>query len=309
MKKIIFLLLIIFLSANHLNSSPLVNRIVAQVNGETITLIELQTRVTHFLGLFGDLDIDDLSQEELKITQRQVLEQMVNDILLRQEADRFGIEATERDIENHIKMIRAENNMSMEEFERLLQDQGLTREAYNKQTRDSILRQRVLSMMVRRKILVTTDEIENYYKDNISQFQEDKKVHLKVIIMPDLEEAVRLREYIVRDEIGFDEAAARYSQGPNPSQGGDLGFVDWKRLAPEWLQALDSLGQGELSRVFQVRGAGAMLKLVEKKPGRAAPLSEVEEQIRAELFDAKLDQRFENYIQGLRERAVIDIRL
>ena len=287
----------------------MVNRIVAQVNGETITLTELQTRVKHFVGLFDDLSLDDLTEAQLKQTERQVLDQMITDILLKQEAGRFGIEVTKREIENHINQLSSDNNMSEEEFESHLQSEGLTREAFKEHTGDSILRQRVLSMMVRRKVLVTASEIENYYKENISQYQEDKKVHLKVIIMPDLEEAVRVREEIAGNKTGFDEAAARYSQGPNSSQGGDLGFIDWKRLAPEWRQALDNLEQGSLSEVFQVRGTAAMLKLEEIKSGGAVPLTEVEDKIREKLYETKLDRRFEDYIQGLRERAVIDIRL
>jgi peptidyl-prolyl cis-trans isomerase SurA len=309
MKKILFFLLIIFLCAGHVNASTQVNRVVALVDGETITLFELQARLKHLLGLFEDVDIDDLPESQLEQTKRQVLNQMINDILLKKEADRFGIEVTKREIENHIDMVRSENNLSEDAFEEHLQKQRLTREAYKKQISESILRQRVLSMMVRRKVLVTMDEVETYYKENIAQYQEDTKVHLKVIILPDLEDAVRLRNEIARGEISFDDAAARFSQGPNPSQGGDLGFIDWQRLAPEWRQALDNLEQEELSQAFQVRGTGAMLKLIEKRPGGVIELSQVEDKIRQEIFDSKLDQRFEDYIRGLREKAVIDIRL
>ncbi len=309
MKKIIFLTILILVSVSHVNSSQLVNRVVAQVNGETITLLELQARVKNFLGMFEDVNIDELPEAQLNQARQQVLDQMVNDILLRLEAEKYGLEVTDREIKNHINRIISENDLSEEEFENHLRGEGLTLDAYKRQTRDSILRQRILSMMVRRKVLVTPDEIESYYKENISQFQEDKKVHLKVIIMPDLEKAARIREQISRGELSFDKAAADFSQGPNPAQGGDLGVVDWKRLAPEWRQELDNLQQGDLSEVFEVREAGAVLKVVEMRSGGAVPLSEVEEQIRERLFNAKLDQRFEDYIKGLQEKAVIDIRL
>ncbi len=309
MKIVISLILVLFISAGHVQPSPLVNRIVALVNGETITLLELQDRVRHFLGLFQDINIDDLSQAQLEQTQKQVLEQMVNDILLKQEAARFGIEVTDREIRNHINRLSAENNMSPEEFESHLKNQGLTLEAYKKQTRDTILRQRVLNLMVRRKVVVTLDEIETYYKDNISQFQEDKKVHLKVILVPELEQAIDLRDRITSGDKSFDQAAELFSQGPNPSQGGDLGFIEWKRLAPEWREALNDLEKGSLSQPFQVRGGGALIMLMDKTSGGDVPLSQVEDRIREELFDSKLDGRFEDYISGLRQRAVIDIRL
>lgn len=309
MKKIIFFLLFIFLVPGHANSSQLVNRIVAQVNGETITLLELQARVVNFLGMFQDIKIEELPEAQLEQAKRQVLDQMVNDILLRLEAEKYGIEVTDREIKNHIDRIISENNLSRKEFENHLQNEGLTLDVYKKQTRDSILRQRILSLMVRRKVLVTADEIQSYYDDNISQFQEDKKVHLKVIVMPDLESASRIRNQVSRGELSFDRAAAEFSQGPNSGQGGDLGVVDWKRLAPEWRQALEGLEPGDLSQAFEVRGTGAVLKLLEMKAGGVAPLSQVEEKIREKLFNDKLDRRFDEYIKGLQERAVIDIRL
>lgn len=299
----------IFLGVSPVNSSQLVNRVVALVDGETITLFELQARVKHLLGLFENVNIDDLPESQLKQTQGQVLNQMINDILLKKEADRFGIEVTRREVESHIDLVRSDQNMSQEEFEQFLQSQGLTLDIYKKQISDSILRQRVLSLMVRRKVLVTMEEVEAYYKDNIAQYQEDKKVHLQVIILPDFEDAVRIREEVARGEISFDAAAARFSHGPNSSGGGDLGFIEWSRLAPEWRQALDNLEQGDLSEAFQIRGSGALLKLIEKRSEGVIELSEVEDKIREKLFDSKLDQRFEDYIKGLRGKAVIDVRL
>ncbi|MCA1743039.1 MAG: peptidyl-prolyl cis-trans isomerase, partial [Desulfovibrionales bacterium] len=96
---------------------------------------------------------------------------------------------------------------------------------------------------------------------------------------------------------------------PNASEGGDLGTVNLQNLAPEWQQALENLDPGEISSPFEVRGSGALLKLKETHSSGAIPLSEVEDKIREQIFNAKLDSRFEEYIEGLREKAVIDIRL
>ncbi|MFO7729016.1 MAG: SurA N-terminal domain-containing protein [Desulfonatronovibrio sp.] len=311
MRKFIFVLMIMFLCSSSLPSWAMVNKIVALVDGESITLYELQSRMKHLLGMFEeeDVDIDDLPEEQLKQTQKQVLDQMINDILLRQEADKYGIEVTEKEIDSHIERIRSENDMSPEEFEDHLQSQDLTMEAYRQQIRDSITRQSVLNMMVRRKVLVTDEDIENYYKDNSSAYKQGSKVHLKVILVPEIEQARELREKISRGDIEFDEAAVQFSQGPNAQQGGDLGKVEWKKLAPQWQEAVESLEPGQLSRAFQVRDTGAIIKLLESQSDTVKPLSAVKDQIREKIFETKLNQRFDDYIQGLREEAVIDIRL
>ncbi|MFN2269082.1 MAG: SurA N-terminal domain-containing protein [Desulfonatronovibrio sp.] len=310
MKKIVFsfLIIILFSAAHPVWSTSVVNRIVALVDGKTITLFELQSRLRHLLGLFEDVDIDEIPQDQLDQTRRQVLEQMVNDILLKKEAEKYGIEVGKREIENHIREVRSENNLSMEEFEEHLESEGLTLEAYKEQISDSIIRQRVLSMMVRRKVMVTSEEIESFYQKYTKEYQEEK-ISLQVILVPDVQQAESVREKITQGEMTFDQAAENFSKGPNASEGGDLGTVNLQNLAPEWQQALENLDPGEISSPFEVRGSGALLKLKETHSSGAIPLSEVEDKIREQIFNAKLDSRFEEYIEGLREKAVIDIRL
>ncbi|RQD65576.1 SurA N-terminal domain-containing protein [Desulfonatronovibrio magnus] len=308
MKKILLCTLLIIFSQQFVSAS-LVNRVVALVDGKSITLFELDARMRHLIGLFDDVDISQIPESQLRQTQQQVLQQMINDLLLKQEAEKFGIEVTQREISNHIEQIKIENNFTKEQFEQTLRQQGLTREVFEDQIKDSIIRQRVLSMMVRRKIVVTQDEIKAYYQNNIDQFAQEKQVHLKVILVPTKGHAQRVREEIMAGRMDFNSAAQEFSQGPNADEGGDLGFVAWNRLASDWRNALTGMTQGDISQAFEVRGAGALLKLVEGKSGGSIPMEEVKDDIREIIFDTKLDTRYDEYIQGLRSNAVIDIRL
>ncbi|WP_291318445.1 SurA N-terminal domain-containing protein [Desulfonatronospira sp.] len=285
-----------------------VNRIVAHVNGESITLFDLEKRVEMFLGLFEDISLDKLPPAQQEETRKHVLEQMINDILMRQEAERYQIEVRSREIQEHIERVKQNNNMSQEELEQHLHVQGLSMDDYKKQIRDSMLRQRVMNIMVQRKTLVTRDQIKQYYEDNIQDFKKEKRVHLKVLVVPGVEEAESLLEKIRNGEYQFREAAEKYSQGPAASQGGDIGMVRWDRMSPEWREALKDMQEGDVSEPFAMQGQGVLLRIEEIQDEGAVPVEEVEDKIRDELFDEKLEKRFDEYIQGLRDRAVIDIR-
>ena len=285
-----------------------VNRIVAHVNGDSITLLELQNRVEIFLGLFDNIDLDDLPPDQQRETKKHVLEQMINDILMRQEAERYRIEVSSREINDHIQQVREGNNMNEQQFEDHLRRQGMDMQDFRQQVRDSMLRQRVLGLMVRRKTVVTQDEIKAFYEKNQGQYQREKKVRLQAIVLSEYEEAVRLLDRIINDEYTFEEAARNYSQGPAAQDGGDMGLVRWNRLAPEWQEALKNLEAGEISEPFAMRGGGVLLQVGEIQSSGMIPLEEVQEDIRNKLFEDKLDQRYEEYIQGLRDRAVISIR-
>ncbi len=298
------LVLVTFKSAE---ASP-VNRIVAHVNGESITLFDLEKRVEMFLGLFDDISLDELPPPQREETRKHVLEQMINDILMRQEAERYQIEVRDREIQEHVERVKQDNNMSQEEFQRHLHAQGLSLEDYKKQIRDSMLRQRVMNIMVQRKTVVTSEQIKEYYEDNIENFKEERKVHLKVLLVPRVEEAEKLLEEIKNGVYQFREAAEKYSQGPAASEGGDIGLVRWDRMRPEWREALKNMQAGEISEPFAMQGQGVLLRVEEIHDEGAVPIEEVEEEIRDELFDKKLEKRFDEYIQGLRDRAVMEIR-
>jgi len=285
-----------------------VNRIVAHVNGESITLFDLEKRVEMFLGLFEDISLEELPPMQQEETRRHVLEQMINDILMRQEAERYQIEVGNREIQEHIERVKQNNNMSQEEFEQHLRGQGLSLEDYKEQIRDSMLRQRVMNIMVQRKTVVTSDRIKEYYEDNIQDFKKERKVHLKVLVVPRVEEAESLLDKIENGEYQFAEAAENYSQGPAAAEGGDIGMVRWDRMRPEWREALKNMQAGEISEPFAMQGQGVLLRVEEIHDEGAVPLEEVEEEIREQLFDKMLEKRFDEYIQGLRDRAVIDIR-
>ncbi len=298
------MLLVSFKSAE---ASP-VNRIVAHVNGESITLFDLEKRVEMFLGLFEDISLDELPPVQQEETRKHVLEQMINDILMRQEAERYQIEVRDREIQEHMERVKKNNNMSQEEFEQQLHAQGLSLEDYKDQIRDSMLRQRVMNIMVQRKTLVTSDRIKEYYEENIENFKQEKRVHLKVLVVPRVEEVESLLDKIKDGDYQFTEAAEKYSQGPAASEGGDIGMVRWDRMRPEWREALKDMQAGEISEPFAMQGQGVLLRIEEIHDEGAVPLEEVKEEIRDELFDKKLEKRFDEYIQGLRDRAVIDIR-
>ncbi|WP_291321324.1 SurA N-terminal domain-containing protein [Desulfonatronospira sp.] len=289
-------------------SSTPVNRIVAHVNGESITLFDLEKRVEIFLGLFDDISLEDLPPHQRKETRKHVLEQMINDILMRQEAERFQIEVSDSEIQEHIERLKRNNNVSREEFKQHLQRQGMRLEDFEKQIRDSMLRQRVMNIMVRRKTIVTGGEIQEYYDKHQDDFQKQRKIHLKVLVVQQVEDASRILQAIRNGEYDFNQAAQKYSQGPAASEGGDLGMVRWDRLAPEWRDALKDLQAGEISEPFVMQGGGVLLKVREVSAEGSIPLEEVKDEIRNELFDIKLEKRFDEYIQGLRERAVIEVR-
>ncbi|MDZ7760273.1 MAG: SurA N-terminal domain-containing protein [Desulfovermiculus sp.] len=298
-------LCVLFFSS--LGAAKLVNRIVAVVNGEIITLHELKTEVQG-----GGPGIDQSGPESAQKSQdmqRRVLEAMINDKLIKQEAERFEIQVSDAEVDAQIEQIKKENNLSQDEFEQAVRDQGMTLDGYRQAMQEEIMKSRVLSNMVRQKVVVGEDEMRDYFEQHKEEYRQPQKVHLRIILHPDRGRLEKVRESIVSGDISFAEAAGSVSQGPGADQGGDLGVYAWKNLRPEWRDILNHLQPGEVSQVFSLQGNYAILALEEMTDEQTQSFESVKEEIRQKLYARKLEERFSDYIQGLREKAVIDVRL
>lgn len=301
-------LLLLFLAAP-VFAQDVVDRIVAVVNGELITLFELNQRFKPFLDQLEGRELLEAEKSQLLENKRRLLDRMVEEILLRQEAERLEMTVSDVEVRNQMRQIRERLGLTETQFEEQLRLQGLSAELYEQRMRDEIQRQRLIGVMIRRKVVVTSDEIRQYYESRQADFFQERRVHLALILFAATDQAEDVLAKVRAGELTFESAAQTYSLGPGASQGGDIGSPAWKDLAPEWRQALEGLKAGEVSEVFQVQGRPAVLKLLNEEMGEALPLAEVEDRIREKLMEPRLEARLAEYLEGLRDKALIDVRL
>ncbi len=302
-------LLIVLLCAAVARAQEVVDRIVAVVNGEVITLFELNQRFRPFLDQFGGRDLLEDDRRMLLDNKRQLLERMIEETLLRQEAQRLNMTVSDLELQTQLRQVRERLGLTEAQFLEQLRIQGLDKDLYEQRMREEIQRQRLIGVMVRRKIVVTTEEVEQYYASHQMEFQLERRVHLGLILFDSMETAEDVHARLRAGEISFDDAVRTYSQGPGAQQGGDIGTPAWKDLAPEWRDALAGLEAGEVSDVFLAQGRPAALKLLDDEAGEVLPLTEVKDQIREKLMEPLLEARYAEYMESLRSRALIDIRL
>ncbi|TVQ97592.1 MAG: peptidylprolyl isomerase [Desulfovibrionales bacterium] len=286
-----------------------VDRIVAVVNGDVITLFELNQRFRPVVEQFQGQELGDAEARMLLDGKRRLLDRMVEEVLLRQEAQRLDIEVSDVEVQNQLRQLRERAGLTESQFLEQLTLQGLTREQYERRLRDEMIRHRLLSLMVRRKVVVTTDEVRAYYQANQERFAQQRQVRLGLIMLASRDAAEDLRSRLVDGDLTFAEAAQRYSQGPAAEQGGDIGQFAWQDLSPEWRGAVESLHVGDVSSVVLIQDRPALIQLLDEQAGELKALTDVEDEIREALMEPRLEERYDEYLENLRNRALIDIRL
>lgn len=291
------------------SSSIQLNRVIAVVNGELITMHDLQQHAMPEIirrGLTG-------GDRESEIQRYQVfnasLDTMIMDILYRQEAERYKVAVDDGEVENELRRLIQSNNMEPEEFERQIAMQGMTLDELRKHLRDGIMRQRLISAMVARKAEVTPEEVEEYYYDNINEFSKQDSVEFSIITLGSGSDPDAVYNEIASGKISFADAARKYSEAPTAAIGGSMGNIAWSDLSPAWNEELKKLGEGETSAPIVSSNGALLLHVDALHAGSSKSFEDVEDEIENFLRESRMRERYEEYSSQLRSRAVVEIKI
>lgn len=311
--------------ASHLQSAHAVgpmNRAVAVVNGAIITSYDLNVVVAPEL-LRAKLDAKKpADRAAIESLEREVLARMVDEIVVVQEAERLKIVVTDAEIDGEIARFREGSKLDDAGFAKELQRQGFDNERFRQQVRKNLLKSRLLSNMVGRKVVISKDEIAKYYAENqgsIPTAETPGMVRLAVLVYPPNADVKSWASRIQGGKVSFEQAVREISIGPMREQGGDLGNIAAADLAPILLEHLAGLKPGQVSAPFGMDGGvQAQVRLLATEAGGAsaatggtmsADLEALSPQIDRILREPKLQERYVEYMDQLRKRAVVDIRL
>lgn len=288
-------------------------RVAAVVNGDMITARELDMAAAPEIA-FKKLDPKNPGDAaRIEALKRETLEAMINQKILMQEAQKRNISVSDEMVDQEMERFIADSQLSRDEFQRQLGQQGLTLDAMRDRLRSNIITQQLIGRMVINKVVVTDEEIAAYYREHM-QDMPTGQVHIALLIYPADQNAQAWADRIASGAIGFADAARQVSVGPNAQEGGDMGFMELDDLAPVLRTEVETLKKGQVSGLFDMQLNKAQVWLIES----AAPEASVESgdqpdeataaRIEELLRTPRLEARFQEYTEQLRNRALVDIR-
>lgn len=287
--------------------AELVDRIVAIVDNDIILLSELRQATSLSKSPV-------VSAEERKA----ILDQMIDDKLTLQQVNALGLSVSEEQVNATIERIREVNKISEETLVSMLEMDGMTLEGYKKKIKDQILQQQLVNREVSSKIVITDEDVKAYYDANQKSYAGLEKYHLRQILIKvdqnasENAKAVKIQE--IRDlqtrlQKGedFTSLAEMYSQASTASNGGDLGFIEIRLLAPQIRDALKDLKAGQVSGIVET-DQGYQLFLVEDiQVTGGQSLEEASKAIEAKLHTERMEEKFKLWLTDLRSKAHIRI--
>jgi peptidyl-prolyl cis-trans isomerase SurA len=294
-----------------------VNRIVATIDGEPVTLFELETFSNQMRQRAGAAG----AAAEVPTDQRAMLDELVLEKIMRKQVQTQGVTATDQQIDAYIMSIRERNKLTDAQLKQALVQQGLTWEQYRAQVAVDIERAALINKEIRNKVNVSPEEIERYYKEHLGEYGTAEKAHVRMLsrLTPpaataEQRAAVRAEAEHLRKEAAdgkdFAALAKEHSQGPGAADGGDIGEVARGQMQEEFEKAVFSLKPGEVSDVIETDSGYHIIK-VEQRAGEAhQPLAEVKDDIREKLYRENMEERYDRWLkQDLRAQHHVEILL
>jgi len=298
----------------------MIDRIVARVNDDVITLSELQEEG---LPLFERLRETYSGQElehQVRQAEREFLDQLILKRLQLQYANQIGLTVSESDINAALKDVLSRNNLTQEQLVDLLTREGFTMQDYKDRLREQIILARLMNQTVRSRVSVDAREVEAYYQAHADEFNRPDEVKVRHIffrldstVPPPQRAAVHDKALRVlheaRNGSDFASLAQRYSEDATAQVGGDLGIIRRGQALSEFEEVIFNLKEGEISEVIRTPNGLHIVKVEAISQGASRPLADVKAEIERRLMQAKIEKRFREWANELRDRAFIEITL
>jgi parvulin-like peptidyl-prolyl isomerase len=264
--------------------------------------------------LLSDLLRESKVQKELS-KKGFMLEILIAQKLIEQEAKKSGIEISDYEIQKLKKSIIERNNTDEKAFENALTQQGLTMSTFEVLLKKRSIVEKIKQEKVFPKISISDLEIENYYKINYkakykyglayiyikedSSFNEEQKTSVKEKIAK-IEEELKTKD--------FGEVATEYTEGPYKATGGRLGFVKEGIFNEELENAIKELAVKEYTKPIKTDNGYHIFKLLEKEKDESGNYESKKQEIYQILTYQKWHKVFFSWLQSLKRKAYIDYK-
>jgi len=250
-----------------------IDRITAVVDDNIIMESQLEERVSVVKTQSKGMRLPPDS-----ILKQQVLERLITENIQLQMAERSGIRISDQQLNQTIESIAKQNGMSLRQFQKALEKDGVP----YAQAREQIRRERLISEVQRyrvgSKIQISEQDIDSFLNSARGQNATSEEYRLGHILIQvpsqanksQLKKAQSKAQDLVkslRNGGNFEQTAIANSEGRNALKGGDLGWRKEAELPSLFADIVPSLKKGGVSNPIRSASGFHIIKIIDKRGG------------------------------------------
>jgi peptidyl-prolyl cis-trans isomerase SurA len=295
-----------------------VDRVAAVVNNEIITLSEVMKRAALELQRLEQETKPEDRQKRREDISRKTLDVLIDEKVLDQELRELKITVDDKQIDASLAEVMKRYNFTPDQLAQAVANEGLTVAEYREQMRKQLGRYQLLREKVQKKIKVSEADVRSEYDRMARDEGKELEAHVRHIVInvpengtPAAVDAALAKAKAIAVEarqpgVDFAELAKRKSEGSSAADGGDLGFFKHGAMVPAFEQMAFSLKPGEVGDPVRTSLGWHVIKLEEIRAVGLPPLAELKPQIEEKLRGEQAARASAQYIQTLRQAAVVD---
>jgi peptidyl-prolyl cis-trans isomerase SurA len=296
-------------------------RVVAIVNDSIILQSELDARLQPVLQEAQQIPDENERKRRIAKLTGQVLDEMVNEELIVQAAEQSKIEVDSSEVQAALDEIKQQNNLDDSGLQQALVQQGYSMQNYKSDLRRQLLRFRAVNTIVSPKVNITEEDIRARYDQMQRRSEQVSAVRISDILikLPDhpteqqiTDAKAKASSALDRVKGGEDFAAVAKDVSDDDStkaSGGELGWFERGSVNPDWEGIVFAMDKDEVRGPVNGPQGLYVLKVTEVKKSDLKPYAEMKEQLSRELRRRELDKQTQTWVDELRKKAYIDIKL
>lgn len=292
------------------------NRVAAVLNGEVITLRDLQDRAgdewRRAQAQPAGAERDQASRRAL----RRAWDALVADKLFRAQAVTLQLEVTDGQVAGAIEDIKSRNQFDDAQLDLALAAQGLDRTAFKAQIKRELETMQVLNYQVRSKVKVTDEDLRNYYQTHPGAFGGVEELHVRHLLLPlaadaapAAVQAARAQGERLQQRARAGEDFAALVREVSKAGDGDLGWLRRGQIQKELEEAYLGLADGEVSRLVRAGPGLHLFKVEGRRRAGGKSFDEARDDIKELLMQEQTSSYRDQYLAELKRDAVIELRL
>lgn len=280
------------------------------INGERLKKSEIKEEVERMRPHYQKMFRKQMPEEQEKQLREWARENVIERYLLKQQAQKYRGKISKEKVEKAFDKF-VEDNGGKERFNENFKMTPLKEKKIRADLELQLSIEKMLAEVCGNLKPPISHEIKKYYeahRDNFIIPEEVRAAHIVKHATPQVSLAKAYKDILkvqnaLKAGAKFEELADENSDCPG--NGGDLGYFHRGEMVQEFEDVVFSMAIGEVSDIIRSGFGYHIAKLYDKKPARPLAFEHVKNEIIKKLTDEKREKRIEEFIDALKEKAII----